>query len=60
MSLSAGNDAAGNYGAQLMLDYAATELFFRRLTGASGFSTTVKIYHTGNTTRATDGTLKAI
>lgn len=57
---SASSDGSGNYGAQLAIDYASTELGMRRLTGSAGWSAWVKLYHTGNTTRAADGTLKAI
>jgi hypothetical protein len=57
---SASYDGTYNYGAQLAVDYASTELMMRRLTGSSGWSAWAKFYSTANTTRAADGTLKAI
>ncbi|UOB21756.1 hypothetical protein MRY17_13425 [Pseudomonas orientalis] len=57
---SATNDGTYNYGALLAIDYAATELMMCRLTGSAGWSPWAKFYSTSNTTRAADGTLKAI
>ncbi|AZE90200.1 hypothetical protein [Pseudomonas orientalis] len=57
---SATFDGTYNYGAQIAVDYAATEMMMRRLTGSSGWSAWAKFYSTSNTTRAADGTLKAI
>ncbi|MCU1752134.1 hypothetical protein [Pseudomonas sp. 6D_7.1_Bac1] len=47
----------GNYGSQIMLAFTG-RIFFR--SGDYATALTREIYHTGNTTRATDGTLKAI
>jgi len=52
--------AGANYGGQIAVDYATSEMGFRSLMGPSSFSAWRKIYHDGNTTRAADGTLKAI
>lgn len=60
IELSALFSGGANYGGQIAVDYATSEMGFRCLAGASGFSTWRKIYHDGNTTRAADGTLKAI
>lgn len=60
IELSALNSGGANYGGQIAVDYATSEMGFRCLAGASGFSAWRKIYHDGNTTRAADGTLKAI
>ena len=57
---SATFDGTYNFGAQLAVDYASTEMMMRRLTGSSGWSAWAKFYSTANTTRAADGTLKAI
>lgn len=57
---SANFDGTYNYGGQLAIDYAATEAGMRRLTGSAGWSGWAKFYSTANTTRAADGTLKAI
>lgn len=54
------SDGTYNFGAQLAIDYASTELMMRRLTGSAGWSAWAKFYSTANTTRASDGTLKAI
>ncbi|MBC3345457.1 hypothetical protein HU811_02260 [Pseudomonas sp. SWRI196] len=53
------NDANGNYGTQLAVDYAADKIGFRRITGASGWSSWNEIYHTANTTRGSGGALSA-
>lgn len=55
-SLSSGGS---NYGSQLAIDYVSNEIGVRSL-NANGFTTWRKIYTDGNTTRASDGTLKAI
>jgi hypothetical protein len=60
IQISALAAADGGYGAQIAVDYSATAIGFRRITGGAGPSAWVEIYHTGNTTRAADGTLKAI
>jgi hypothetical protein len=60
IELSALFSGGANYGGQIAVDYATSEMGFRCLAGASGFSSWRKIYHDGNTTRAADGTLKAI
>ncbi|CRM71300.1 hypothetical protein [Pseudomonas sp. 31 R 17] len=57
---SATNDGTYNYGALVAIDYAATELMMCRLAGSAGWSPWAKFYSTANTTRAADGTLKAI
>lgn len=48
-----------NYAAQIGIDYATTEMGFCALVG-NAWLPWRKIYHDGNTTRAADGTLKAI
>lgn len=66
-------DLGYQYGAMLTLsvdasDYRICQLFFGQLpgddiqfrTGKAGTAKVLKIYHSGNTTRAGDGTLKAI
>lgn len=60
MQLSGIIDSSGGYGAQLAFDYIQTEVGFRAFRGGTGASPWCKLYHTGNTTRAADGTLKAI
>ncbi|WP_223508686.1 pyocin knob domain-containing protein [Pseudomonas sp. BF-RE-29] len=60
IELSAVYSGAANYGGQIAVDYATSEMGFRCLSGPAGFSAWRKIYHDGNTTRAADGTLKAI
>ena len=52
------NSLGNNYGAQLAIDAVASEILFRTI--AVGWTGWRKVYHTGNTTRAADGTLKAI
>lgn len=59
LNLALANDANGNYGTQLAIDYAADKIGFRRITGASGWSTWNEIYHTANTTRGSGGALSA-
>lgn len=55
---------ADKYEAQIFfpMGVSANKILFRCAQGASGgsFGLTQEIYHTGNTTRAADGTLKAI
>jgi len=60
IQMSAISGSGLNYGAQIGVDYASTEIGFRALAGNAGWLTWRKIYHDGNTTRAADGTLKAI
>ena len=60
IELSALFSGGANYGGQIAVDYATSEMGFRCLAGSAGFSAWRKIYHDGNTTRAADGTLKAI
>lgn len=60
IELSAIFSGGANYGGQIAVDYATAEMGFRSLSGSSGFSAWCKLYHTSNTTRAADGTLKAI
>ncbi|MFW3895275.1 hypothetical protein [Pseudomonas bharatica] len=52
--------SGANYGSQIGVDYATSEIGFRALAGSAGYTPWRKIYHDGNTTRAADGTLKAI
>lgn len=59
IELSALFSGGANYGAQLGVDYAVSEMGFRCLAGPSGFSAWRKIYHTGNTTMSSQGVLSA-
>ena len=60
IELSTYSTPGANWGVQIVIDYAVSEMGFRSLSGTAGFSAWRKIYHDGNTTRAADGTLKAI
>lgn len=59
IQLSASFSANSNYGSQIFVDYVSNEIGVRSL-NANGFTSFRKIYTDGNTTRASDGTLKAI
>lgn len=50
------NDTGGNYATQLVIDYAADAIGFRRLSGSAGWQSFRQIWHDGNLTTATEST----